>query len=136
MDNKELLLFNDLKKEYQCCMRTCRIILRANQLNINGFVFYRYIDFESIFQLREKNKLLKTIKLINLIHPSSKEYSQRVYESFWIDSNNPTTLNIVTSFATVYISNKVYIHTLPVWQSFLRKLIRLFRGIRVNNIRF
>lgn len=133
MDNKEILLYNDLKKEYEFCAQTCRTILRENQLNTNGFVFFRYIDLESIFLLRKKNKTFKTI---NLIHPSSKEYSEHPYESLWIDSSNPTALNIVSSFALIYISNRIYLHTLPVWQSFLRKLIRLFRGVRVNNIRF
>lgn len=136
MNAKEVLLYNDLKEEYEICSNTCKTILRANCSDSNGFVFYRYIDFENIFVLRDENKNLKKIKLINLIHPSSKIYSDHPFESIWIDGSNPNNLNIVKSFALVYISNRNYLHTLPVWQLFVRKLIRLFRGIRVNEVRF
>lgn len=136
MNSKEVRLYNDLKTEYKICAETCKTILETNQVSLNGFVFYRYIDFENIFDLREKNKKFKTIKLINIIHPSSKKYFEQPYESLWIDSDSPTTLNLVSSFALVYISNQLYLHTTPMWQSFLRKLIRLFRGVRVNDIRF
>jgi hypothetical protein len=136
MNNKEILLLNDIKKEYKICAKSCKIILRANQLNTNGFIFYRYFDFNELFSIREQCKNEKKIKLINLIYPSSKQFFEHPYESFWVDINSPTVLNIVTSFALVYISNSLYLHTLPVWESFLRKIIRLFRGIRVSSIRF
>lgn len=136
MDNREILLYNDLKTEYEICAKTCKMILATNQSSQIGFVFYRYIDFKYIFEIREKNKRLKNIKQINIIHPSSKKYSEHPYESFWIDNNNSTILNIISSFALIYISNQIYLHTPPVWKSFLRKLIQLFRGIKVIDIRF
>lgn len=134
MENKEILLYNDLKAEYEICAQTCKTILKSNQWEKTGFVFYRYIDLKYIFNIRETNKKMKNLKLINIIHPSSKRFTEQPYESLWIDDRS--NLNIISSFALIYITNNMYLHTTPMWQPFLRKLIRLFRGVRVNDIRF
>lgn len=130
MNSKDILLYNDLKKEYQNCIKNCKAILRANCLDSNGFIFYRYLDFEYIFKIREEKK----INSINIIFPSSREYINNPYEGIWI--SNTSILNIVASFALVYISDKVYLHTLPVWNQFLKRFIQLFKSIRVNEVRF
>ena len=126
---RSVLLENDLKKEYKRCAYSCRTILRANCCDDRGFVFYRFIDFNNIFKFRETNNF----KIINIIYPTSKIFFEHPYESIWIEDSS---LNIVSSFALVYISTKVYLHTLPVWERFLKKLIRLFRNVRVDHIRF
>lgn len=134
---KKDLIYKDFLNVYSRCKNVCNEVLKSNSKCENSFILYKYIHFGSLFDLVENHKF----STVNVIYPSSRILTVgKGYEylALWIEKE--TILNIVADFASIYIvseDNKIEIlFTLPIWALLLKKIIRLFHGVKVTYVYF
>lgn len=128
IDAKRLYFKTDLQNSYKQCVNVCMQLL-----NGSNFILFKYVHFGSLIEMAESHK----IKLINIIGPSSREIKKHSYVSNWIDDTG--SLNIVSDFAIILKTNNItsdYLYTVPIWASFIRKVIRIFKRAKVNYINY
>lgn len=127
-ETKRLYYTNDLRRSYKQCVNVCMQLL-----NDSNFILFKYVHFGSLIEIAETN----SITIINIIGPASREIKNHNYASSWVDDNG--NFNLISDFAIILKRNTVtsdFLYTLPIWSSFVNKIIRIFKKAKVNYINY
>lgn len=127
-DTKRLYYTNDLRRSYKQCVNVCMQLL-----NDSNFILFKYVHFGSLIEIAETN----SITIINIIGPASREIKNHNYASSWVDEDG--NFNLISDFAIILkrnTSTSDFLYTLPIWSSFVNKIIRIFKKAKVNYINY